>query len=45
MAADWLSKYGHSLTENLSTTECVSVEFQRIVKEDWAKRTFVRRDV
>ena len=43
MAADWLSKYGHSLITNLLTTECESMDFKRIIQEDWVGRTLVRR--
>ena len=43
MAADWLSKYGHSVPINLLLSECEAKEFRNIIQEDWARRTLVRR--
>jgi len=43
MAADWLSKYGHSAPFNLLLAECDALEFRTIIQEDWAGRTLVRR--
>jgi len=43
MAADWLSKLGHSVPVNSMFTECAAMEFRTIIHEDWAGRTLVRR--
>ena len=43
MAADWLSKIGHSIPVNLLMSECEATEFRTIIQEDWAGRTLVRR--
>ena len=43
MAADWLSKYGHSIPINLLLSECEVTEFRNIIQKDWAGRTLVRR--
>uniref|UniRef100_A0A7C9DFK5 RNase H type-1 domain-containing protein n=1 Tax=Opuntia streptacantha TaxID=393608 RepID=A0A7C9DFK5_OPUST len=43
LAADWLSKYGHSVPTNFLLSECHAPEFRNIIQEDWAGRTLVRR--
>jgi len=43
MAADWLSKLGHSITDTWSSTACDSLEFRTIVQDDRMGRTLVRR--
>jgi len=43
MAADWLSKFGHSVPVNLLFSECAATEFRTIIQEDWVGRTLVRR--
>ena len=43
MAADWLSKYGHSIPINLLLSECETAEFRNIIQEDWVERILVRR--
>ena len=45
MAANWLSKYGHSLSGTLLTTECCNPEFRNIVLDDMLGSTLVRRGV
>ena len=43
MAANWLSKFGYSITCTWSTTKCFSTEIREIVKNDLIGRTLVRR--
>ena len=43
MAADWLSKYGHSAPINLLLSECEAPKFRNIIQENKAGRTLVRR--
>jgi len=45
MAADWLSKFGHSVLVNSPLTECAITEFRTIIHEDWVERTLVRRGI
>jgi len=43
MAADWLTKYGHSILVNLLLSKCEATEFRNIIQKDWVGRTVVRR--
>jgi len=43
MAADWLSKFGHSISGSIVTTECWEPELRIIVRDDMLGRTLVRR--
>ena len=43
LAADWLSKYGHSISGSISATECWDPELRFIVRDDMLGRTLVRR--
>jgi len=43
MVVNWLSKYRHSVTCALSTTECFNTELRNIVQNDVIGRTLVRR--
>ena len=43
MAADWLSKFGHSVADTWSSIECDSIDFRAIVQDDRTGRTLVRR--
>jgi len=43
MAANWLSKYGHSITGKLEATECFNIDLRNIVRNDMIGRTLVRR--
>ena len=45
MAADWLSRFGHSFTGSWSATTCDNPIFRQIVKDDRIGRTLVRRGV
>jgi len=42
MAADWLSKFGHSIADTWSTTEWVSSDFRAILHDDRNGRALVR---
>jgi len=43
MAANWLSKYGHSITGTMSTIQSFDIELRNIVKDDVIGRILVRR--
>jgi len=43
MAANWLSKYGNSLSGNILATDCWDSELRNIVHDDILGRTLVRR--
>ena len=43
IAADWLSKLGHSITATWSSIESDSLDFRIIVQDDRIWRTLVRR--
>ena len=43
MAADWLSKYGHSLTGNAVAIDFCNIAFRSVVLDDMLGRTLVRR--
>ena len=43
MAADWLFKYGHSISGNILATECWNSVFRNIVRDDMLGRTLVKR--
>uniref|UniRef100_A0A7C9A6W4 RNase H type-1 domain-containing protein n=1 Tax=Opuntia streptacantha TaxID=393608 RepID=A0A7C9A6W4_OPUST len=43
MAADWLSKFGHSISDTWSATQCNSIDFVTIIQDDRIGRTLVRR--
>jgi len=43
MAADWLSKLGHSIAETWSATDYDNIDFRTIVPDDRIGRTLVRR--
>jgi len=43
MAADWLAKYGHSVSGTIVTIEIGNPDFQRIVCDDMLCRTLARR--
>ena len=43
MAADWLAKYGHSVSGTMETTEICKLDFRRIVCDDMLGRTLARR--
>jgi len=45
MAADWLSRFGHSVTGSWSATKCDNPILRQIVKDDRIGRTLVRRGV
>ena len=45
MAADWLSRFGHSVTGIWSATVCDNITLAKIVKDDRIGRTLVRRGV
>ena len=45
MAADWLSKFGHSITASFSSDMCFSPFLSVILAEDVVGRTLVRRGV
>jgi len=42
MAADWLSKLGHSILATWSFTECDNLDFKIIVQDDRIGHTLVR---
>ena len=42
-AADWLSKYGHSLSSTKLATECCNPKLRNIIRDDMIGCTFVRR--
>jgi len=44
MAADSLSKYGHSILGQFKATKCRIPELRSILRDDMLGRTFVRRD-
>ena len=44
MAADRLSKFGHSVADTWSYIECDSIDFRAIVQDDRIGRTLVRRN-
>jgi len=44
MAADWLSKYGHSISGSILATDCRDPELRIIVRDDMLGRTLVSRD-
>ena len=43
MAADWLSKFGHSITDSWVSNHCESRDLRSIVQDDKIGRTLVRR--
>jgi len=43
MAADWLSKFGHSITDKWRSNHCDNSQLRTIVQEDKIARTLVRR--
>ena len=43
MAADWLSKFGHSIADTWLSTHCESRDLRLIVQDDRIGRTLVRR--
>ena len=43
MAADWLSKFGHSIVDTRSSTECGSIGLRAVVQDDRIGCTLVRR--
>jgi len=43
LAADWLSKFGHSIANTWSYTECDSLILREIVQDDRIGYTLVRR--
>jgi len=43
MAADWLSKFGHSISDTWSAIQCNSLDFVTIIQDDRIGRTLVRR--
>jgi len=45
MAADWLSKFGHSITNTFTSDFCFSPVLSQIVADDFIGRTLVRRGV
>jgi len=44
MAADWLSKFGHSITESFISEFAFSPTLRQIVADDCIGRTLARRD-
>jgi len=44
MAADWLSKFGHSLADSIFTDDCFSPTLRQIAADDCVGRALVRRD-
>ena len=44
MAADWLSKFDHSIVDTWSSTEYDSLDLRAIIQDDRIGRTRVRRD-
>ena len=45
MAADWLSKFGHTITTLFSSDVCFSPALGTILADDIVRRTLVRRGV
>ena len=43
MAADWLSKFGHSIADTWSTTDWVSSEFRALLHDDRNGSALMRR--
>jgi len=43
MSADWLSKFGHSIADTCSSTECGRIGLRAIIQDDRIGRTLVRR--
>ena len=43
MAADWLFKYGHLVTDTILSTDCCNTDFRNIVQDDKMDHTLVRR--
>ena len=43
MAANWLSKFGHSITDTWSATQCNGIDFVTILQDDRMGHTLVRR--
>ena len=43
MAANWLSKDGHSITGKLETTECFNIDLLNIIRDDMIGHTPARR--
>jgi len=44
MAADWLSKFGHSITESFISEFAFSPSLRQIVADDCIGRILARRD-
>jgi len=44
IAADWLSKFGHSITDSFTTEFGFSLTLRQIIADDCIGRTLVRRD-
>jgi len=44
MAADWLSKFGHSITETFTIDFCFSPILRQMIADDCIGRTLVRTD-
>jgi len=44
MAADWLSKFGHSITDSFITEVCFSSTLRHILSDDCIARALLRRD-
>ena len=45
MAADWLSKYSHSITGTILGVDCGNIALRNVVHDDMLGRTLVRRGV
>ena len=45
MVADWLSKFGHSITDTFMTDLCFSLCLNQITADDFIGRTLMRRGV
>ena len=43
MAPDWLSKFGRSISDTWSATQCNNIDFVTIIQDDRIGRTLVRR--
>ena len=43
MAADWLAKFGHSITGVFSSDCCFSPHFRQLIADDVVGRTLMRR--
>jgi len=43
MAADWLVKYGHSITGKIVAVDLGNIAFRRVISDDMLSRALVKR--